>query len=99
MLPGGDKKGAEELKKIFINQLYTQTERLRICLNRRDYIEIKDVAHRLRSSFIYFNLPKITKLSKQIELITDTTFDAYIPKVNKLINMCLEVQQALKSLN
>ncbi len=94
-ITAGNKKHTEELLAIFVRQTNEQIHNIDYCLHMRDYEGIKQAAHSLRSTFIYFTIPEIIALTIQAEKITEKTFDTHISTIKKLKQKCSELLETL----
>lgn len=62
----GNQEKVKKMVKVFIDQIPQSVEEIKLAFNKRDFIKIKNVAHRIKPTLSYY---AIVKIEKDIQLI------------------------------
>lgn len=62
----GNQEKVKIMVKVFIDQIPQSVEEIKLAFNKRDFIKIKNVAHRIKPTLSYY---AIVKIEKDIQLI------------------------------
>ncbi len=81
-----------EMIEMFLNNTPDALKEMNTCLETKDWVRLKQIAHRIKPSFAYIGLPDTQKTLAEIEKLSEETQEA--PKVAELMS---EVDTVCKS--
>jgi HPt (histidine-containing phosphotransfer) domain-containing protein len=94
----GNLERVKKMVKVFIEQIPLSVEEIKLAFNKRDFVKIKNVAHRIKPTLSYY---AIVKIEKDIQLIERLAKDELANpelelKIKKLDNVINEIVVQMK---
>ena len=87
----GNQEKVKIMVKVFIDQVPHSVEEIKLAFNKRDFVKIKNVAHRIKPTLSYYAIVKIEKDIQQIERLAKEELatpelELRIKKLDEVIN-------------
>lgn len=87
----GNQEKVKIMVKVFIDQVPQSVEEIKLAFNKRDFVKIKNVAHRIKPTLSYYAIVKIEKDIQQIERLAKEELatpelELKIKKLDEVIN-------------
>lgn len=87
----GNQEKVKIMVKVFIDQVPQSVEEIKLAFNKRDFVKIKNVAHRIKPTLSYYAIVKIEKDIQQIERLAKEELatpelELRIKKLDEVIN-------------
>jgi HPt (histidine-containing phosphotransfer) domain-containing protein len=92
----GNKQSTKKLIEIFIRQTSQEIKDLQTCLVNKDWREIKEIAHKMKSAFLYLDMPRPIELTEYLRKKAGTNITASIEHINELSEICLQLINSFK---
>ena len=92
-LANGDKEWQNYLMAAFIEQKTTQIKRMQTALWVEDWKEIKDIAHCMKSTFIFLPFPESLELVDKLFHTAGNNAAKTKTEVDALITICINAMQ------
>lgn len=70
-LAEGDKAFMSDMVKLFVNQAPRELKLLKIAISHRDYPAIKGIAHKMKTTAVYFGLDQAKKVFTELEKLNE----------------------------
>jgi HPt (histidine-containing phosphotransfer) domain-containing protein len=90
-----NKELIKKLVKVFIDEVPEAVEDIKIAYKNRDYVVIKNTAHRIKPTIAYYNIVKLEKNIQEIEVLAleemeSEDFELKIIKLNILVDQVVK---------
>jgi len=98
MLCRGDQEKVKKMVKVFIDQIPQSVEEIKSAYNKKDFVIIKHVAHRIKPTLSYYAIVKIEKDVKLIEAMAEeglATTELEL-KIKRLEEVATQVVEKMK---
>ncbi len=95
---GDDKEALKSILEVYILQTSDQVQKLKACLAAKDLNEIKNIAHKMKSTMIYFGMTDQSVKAGEIESSNEIDLSEISKKVLELTNNCDQAVIELKEI-
>lgn len=72
MMTGGDADMRDTMISMLLEELPTEMEKMRYCHDAEDWVELREVSHKMKSTLAFIGNDAMTEANQQIEKITKT---------------------------
>ncbi|HKC66770.1 MAG TPA: Hpt domain-containing protein [Bacteroidia bacterium] len=93
----GDAEVKEKLIQAFLSQKPDEIRIINNCLQEENWKELRNIAHKLKSSFIYLNMPRPIELTEALRVKAGADVEATKKQAKELVIICNEIIEILKS--
>ena len=93
----GDQESERALVEIIISQTSLQLLQITTCLKSNNWDQLKNIAHKLYSTFIFLKIPRAKELTEAIRTTAGTNIEATQKEAIELIEICNDFIFELKN--
>jgi HPt (histidine-containing phosphotransfer) domain-containing protein len=92
----GDAQAKEKIIQAFLLQKPDDVRVINTCLRTENWKELKEITHKLKSSFIYLNMPRPVELTEELRTRAGEDIEATKKQAKELVVICEEIIKILK---
>jgi hypothetical protein len=92
----GDAQVKEKLIQAFLSHKPDEVRIISTCLREENWEELKNIAHKLKSSFISFKMPRPIELTEALRTKAGVDVETTKKQAKELVVICEEIIKILK---